>query len=113
MNCKQIRHGILKPSVAVGLMLGAAALFHSCEDDLLTGQPSWLGESIYDELSKDNFKFILVGGITCENVLSKIKEAHPWGVDVSSGVEEADSSGFRYKSFHKMKDLICKVREIY
>ena len=46
MNCKQIRHGILKPSVAVGLMLGAAALFHSCEDDLLTGQPSWLGESM-------------------------------------------------------------------
>lgn len=60
MNCKQIRHGILKPSVAVGLMLGAAALFHSCEDDLLTGQPSWLGESIYDELSKDgNYKTTL------------------------------------------------------
>ena len=50
----------MKPSVAVGLMLGAAALFHSCEADLLTGQPSWLGESIYDELSKDgNYKTTL------------------------------------------------------
>lgn len=60
MNCKQIRHGILKPSVAVGLMLGAAAFLQSCEDDLLTGQPSWLGNSIYEELEKDgNYKTTL------------------------------------------------------
>lgn len=51
MNCKQIRHGAFRPMVAIGLMLGTATLFQSCEDDLLTGQPSWLGNSIYEELN--------------------------------------------------------------
>lgn len=36
--------------VCAAFLLGAGMT--SCEDDLLTGQPSWLGESIYDELEK-------------------------------------------------------------
>ena len=60
MNCKQIRHGAFGPMIAIGLMLGTATLFQSCEDDLLTGQPSWLGNSIYDELDSDgNYKTVL------------------------------------------------------
>lgn len=60
MNCKQIRHGAFGPMIAIGLMLGIATLFQSCEDDLLTGQPSWLGNSIYDELDSDgNYKTVL------------------------------------------------------
>ena len=47
MKCR-----ILKPAFAMGLMLGAAAM-QSCSDDLLTGQPSWLGNSIYEELEED------------------------------------------------------------
>ena len=36
--------------VCTAFLLGAGVT--SCEDDLLTGQPSWLGESIYDELEQ-------------------------------------------------------------
>nr|WP_276325142.1 phosphoribosylanthranilate isomerase [Clostridium butyricum] len=58
----------------------------------------------------NDFKFILAGGITPENVLLKIKEANPWGVDVSSGVEDINKDGVTMKSFDKMKVLINKIR---
>ncbi|MCR4995450.1 MAG: hypothetical protein K6A32_08805 [Bacteroidales bacterium] len=32
------------------LLLGGGVSFSSCEDDLLTGTPTWLGSSIYEEL---------------------------------------------------------------
>ena len=35
------------------LMMGAAMLTTSCKDDLLTGQPEWLGNSIYERLQED------------------------------------------------------------
>ena len=37
---------------ACGLLMGAWAL-QSCEDDLLTGQPEWLGNSIYERLQEE------------------------------------------------------------
>lgn len=40
-------------AVAVcGLLIGAS-MMTSCEDDVLTGQPSWLGNSIYERLQED------------------------------------------------------------
>ena len=60
---------------------------------------------------RNNFKFILAGGIRPENVLEKIKEATPWAIDVSSGVEEIDSTLGRIKSFNKINDLINKIKE--
>ena len=38
---------------AFGLLLGAAVGAVSCSDDVLTGQPSWLGNSIYERLQED------------------------------------------------------------
>lgn len=52
MICKQMKKGVVRPALAIGLMLGSVAL-QSCSDDTLTGQPSWLGNSIYEELQKD------------------------------------------------------------
>ena len=51
--------GVMKPALAIGLMVGAFSL-QSCSDDTLTGQPSWLGNSIYEELQNDgNYKYTL------------------------------------------------------
>ena len=59
MNCKRTKHELFRPAFAIGLMVGAMTL-QSCSDDLLTGQPSWLGNSIYDELSESgNYKTTL------------------------------------------------------
>ncbi|MGN0143343.1 MAG: phosphoribosylanthranilate isomerase [Clostridium sp.] len=60
---------------------------------------------------KKDFKFILAGGITPENALSRISEVNPWGIDVSSGVEETDENNIRKKSYIKIKNLIDEVRK--
>lgn len=64
------------------------------------------------EYKNNSLKFILAGGITPENLIEKIHEAGPWGVDVSSGVEERDSNGISMKSFKKMKEIVDKVKGI-
>lgn len=70
-------------------------------------------DEITDE--KNSFRkynFFLAGGITHENVLLRIAEGKPIGVDVSSGVEIIDENRTRIKSFEKMKLLIEKVKSI-
>ena len=47
---KQRRHWII---AACGLLIGTS-VFQGCkDDDVLTGQPSWLGNSIYERLEED------------------------------------------------------------
>lgn len=65
-----------------------------------------------EENPLNQFNFFLAGGITDQNVLERIAEANPIGVDVSSGVEIIDENGRRTKSFEKMKRLIEKLRSI-
>ena len=65
-----------------------------------------------EENSFKQYNFFLAGGITEENVLDRIAEANPIGVDVSSGVEIIDENGIRTKSFEKMKSLIEKVKSV-
>ena len=58
------------------------------------------------EISSQQRAF-LAGGLRPENVAQAIEEVHPWGVDVSSGVETE-----RVKDVEKMRAFIAQVRTL-
>ena len=61
-------------------------------------------------LQKIHRPYILAGGLSPENVVEKIKAFSPYGLDVSSGIEEQREDGVR-KSPEKMDSFIHLVRE--
>ena len=61
-------------------------------------------------LQKIHRPYILAGGLSPENVVEKIKTFSPYGLDVSSGIEEQGEEGSR-KSPEKMQSFIRLVRE--
>jgi phosphoribosylanthranilate isomerase len=62
-------------------------------DSVVPGQLGGTGQKFDWALAREAAKFgrpvILAGGLTPENVGDAVREARPYGVDVSSGVEEA------------------------
>ena len=60
-------------------LLFCASLFPSCDDDLLTGTPSWLGSSIYDELEERG---------VYETILRLINDEDISSINATTGVTE-------------------------
>lgn len=50
--------------------------------------------------------YFLAGGLGPDNVVQAIRTLHPWGVDVSSGIETRGM-----KDFHKMAAFVAAVRK--
>ena len=110
-----MKNSILKRRIARAVGSACAAFFvgggfSACSDDLLTGQPSWLGESIYDELERrgdftETLKLINAQSEDYKSVLQKTGSKtlfvandkawaefyanNPWGVTSIDAMTEA------------------------
>ena len=75
-----------------------------------TPTPAWGGSGVTHDWSiaravAQKTPVLLAGGLTSENVVDAIQQVHPWGVDVSSGVE---TNGI--KDVGKIRAFIENVR---
>lgn len=77
-------------------------------DYLLLDNGLGTGEAFdWSLIEKINRPFFLAGGLNPENAASAIEQAHPYALDVSSGVETDGN-----KDYEKMKSFIHTVRTI-
>ncbi len=75
-----------------------------------TPTPAWGGSGVIHDWSiasaaAQETPVLLAGGLTSENVVDAIQQVHPWGVDVSSGVETNGT-----KDVGKIREFIRIVR---
>jgi len=93
--------------------LGKVRAYHDVAWRILldTPAPGWGGSGITHDWTLAQAAaleapILLAGGLTPENVAEAIQQVHPWGVDVSSGVETNGR-----KDTSKIRAFIKNVRE--
>ena len=92
---------VLRADVAGGAALPSRLLFDGKRSG--SGEPSdWISAA---RLARSS-ELILAGGLTAGNVAAAIRAVHPFGVDVSSGVESEPGR----KSAHKIAEFVQAAR---
>jgi phosphoribosylanthranilate isomerase len=119
--CKQIERPIVKavhvsPRTRVDKILSRIDIGARLKPDLIClldskgeDAPGGTGKTFDWELAREvaaRFPVIVAGGLTPENVSQAIREAQPWGIDVSSGVETNGQ-----KDPDKIKAFVAAVRK--
>ncbi len=97
-------------AVVAGSKDAAGAKDFASDAILVDGLHPGSGTAYDWELLRDiptDIRLMLSGGLTPENVAAGIKQVHPWGVDVSSGVEK----GPGLKDAVKMRHFITNARD--
>jgi indole-3-glycerol phosphate synthase / phosphoribosylanthranilate isomerase len=113
--CQQIKHPVIKAlSLKETADIERIKQYTSVTWRLLldTPTPAWGGTGVtsnWDLAQKvaQEHKILLAGGLTPGNVAQAIQQVHPWGVDVSSGVETA-----KQKDVAKIRTFIEHVRQL-
>ncbi len=79
-------------------------------DSQVTGLHGGTGQSfdwrIAGQLAVNGRRFLLAGGLTPANVPEAVAAVHPWGVDVSSGVESDGA-----KDHAKIRQFVANARQ--
>jgi indole-3-glycerol phosphate synthase/phosphoribosylanthranilate isomerase len=112
-QCTEIKRPVIKAiSVHDESDLARMHAYHTVSWRILldTPTPSWggTGQTHNWQLARraaQETRIILAGGLTPTNVASAIQQVHPWGVDVSSGVETN-----KQKDVQKIRAFIEQVR---
>ena len=80
-------NNLYQMAAVLGCMLLGTSAMSSCSDDMLTGQPSWLGNSIYERLQDEgNYQTTLrlIDDLGQKEVLSKTGSKTLFVADVMS-----------------------------
>ncbi|MBL8099672.1 MAG: phosphoribosylanthranilate isomerase [Anaerolineales bacterium] len=84
-----------------------AFLIDAMVKDIYGGSGVKADWNMASELAKQ-YKFLLAGGLTPENVSDAVSRVKPWGVDVASGVESSPG----VKDEAKMIEFVKKVKRL-
>ena len=81
-------------------------------DSFIQGEFGGTGQKAnWEEIAKSgvdlSMRFVLSGGLTCENVCDAIKKLKPFGVDTASGVESAPGK----KDHNKVRKFVSKAKQ--
>ena len=101
-----------KLAVAIcGLLMGASVL-SSCDDDILTGQPSWLGNSIYERLQEDGTyqtTLRLIDDLGQKEVLSRTGSKTLFVADDNAYAEWFRTNSWGVRSYEQLSESQKKL----
>ncbi|GCE12245.1 bifunctional indole-3-glycerol-phosphate synthase TrpC/phosphoribosylanthranilate isomerase TrpF [Tengunoibacter tsumagoiensis] len=111
--CQQIKRPVIKAIQFQNLEdLSLAQAYQEVSWRLLLDTPAsqWGGTGKTHDwdlarIAAQHFPILLAGGLSPENVLAAIAQVHPWGVDVSSGIETN-----KQKDSQKIRAFLAQVR---